>query len=95
MDVKPEHDLEDKFLQSFQRVHCYSSDAIKHYEYFMEVILFQILEEMSYIEIIFEDQKKVYIVHFVNYHILKPMLENESSQMRSLHLKKNRTSFTK
>lgn len=88
MDVKPEHDLEDKFLQSFQRVHCYSSDAIKHYEYFMEVILFQILEEMSYIEIIFEDQKKVYIVHFVNYHILKPMLENESSQMRSLHLKK-------
>jgi len=88
MEISKEHDLEDKFLESFQRVNSYSSDAIKHYEYFMDVILFQILEEMSFIETIFEDHKKVYIVYFTNFHIRKPLLEHESSQMRSLHLKK-------
>jgi DNA-directed RNA polymerase II subunit RPB2 len=88
MEKKLEHEIEDLFLESFQRLNSYSSDAIKHYEYFMDVILKQILEESSVLETIFPDLKKKHVVRFKNFHVKRPLLDNESSQMRSLNLQR-------
>ena len=93
MNKNPEHEIEDIFLESFQRLNSYSSDAIKHYEYFMEVVLKQILEENSLIETYFSETKKKHVVKFKNFHIKRPLLDNDSSQMRSLNLQRTENLF--
>lgn len=93
MNKNSEHEIEDIFLESFQRLNSYSSDAIKHYEYFMEVVLKQILEENSLIETYFPETKKKHVVKFKNFHIKRPLLDNDSSQMRSLNLQRTENLF--
>lgn len=88
MEKTLEHEIEDKFLESFLRINSYASDAIKHYEYFMDVVLKQILEESATLETCFPETKKKHVVKFKNFHIKRPLLDNESSQMRSLNLQR-------
>ena len=75
--------MQDKLLESYKRIINYATDAIQHYELFMDHMMPYIIREYSRIEVPAENNEK-HIVHLKNVVVKKPSIfENDFTSSKT------------
>lgn len=76
--------MQDKVLNSFKRSVSYASDAIAHYEHFMDHMMPFIVTEYSKVEVPSSDGKEKQIIKLRNVVVQKPTVDDSDVSVRGL-----------
>jgi DNA-directed RNA polymerase II subunit RPB2 len=78
------YEQQDAVLNSFKRTTSYATDAIAHYEHFMDHMLPFIVTEYSKIEVPSSDGKEKQIVNLRNVVVQKPFIDDSDTASRGI-----------
>ena len=78
------HALQDEVLSSYKRTHSYATDAILHYEHFMDHMMPFIVTEYSKIEVPSSDGKEKNIITLKNVTVQKPVVDESEPNLRGV-----------
>ena len=78
------YEMQDKILNSFKRTVSYASDAIAHYEHFMDHMMPFIITEYSRVEVPSSDGKEKQIIKLRNVVVQKPTVDDSDVSVRGL-----------
>jgi DNA-directed RNA polymerase III subunit RPC2 len=78
------HDVQDRVLESYKRVVSYATDAIAHYEHFMDHMMPYIVNKNSRIEVPSSDGCEKHVVQLKNVVVHRPSVDDSDPSIRSL-----------
>lgn len=76
--------LQDAVLDSYKRCVTYASDAVQHYEHFMDHMLPFIVTEYSRLEVPAPDGTEKHVIQLRNVVVQRPAVDDTDSAMRGL-----------